>query len=46
MQSKLMTKKYEEWSKILIEPSSLNVARLYALETRLHEEEKLRIKEN
>ena len=41
-----MNKKYEDWSKILIEPSSLNVARLFALETRLHEEEKVRIKES
>ena len=46
MQASLMSKKYEEWSKVLIEPTSLNVARLYALETRLHEEETLRIKEN
>jgi len=29
----------------LIEPSSLNEARLYALETRMHEEEEIRIKE-
>jgi hypothetical protein len=38
-------KKYEDWSKVLIEPSSLNDARLYCLETRLHEEEEIRIKE-
>ena len=29
----------------MIEPTSLNEARLYALETRLHEEEETRIKE-
>jgi hypothetical protein len=38
-------KKYEDWSKVLIEPQTLNEARLYALETRIHEEEELRIKE-
>mmetsp|Transcript_7735 Transcript_7735/g.7169 ORF Transcript_7735/g.7169 Transcript_7735/m.7169 type:complete len:133 (+) Transcript_7735:1053-1451(+) len=37
--------KYQDWSKILIEPQSLNDARLYALETRVHEEEEVRIKE-
>jgi len=28
--------KYENWSKVLIEPTSLNDARLYSLETRIH----------
>ena len=42
---KVLNQKYTDWSKILIEPTSLNDARLYALETRLHEEEDLRIKE-
>ena len=42
---KVINQKYADWSKILIEPASLNEARLYALETRLHEEEDLRIKE-
>lgn len=42
---KMLNQKYADWSKILIEPSSLNEARLYALETRLHEEEDIRIKE-
>lgn len=37
--------KYEDWSKVLIEPQTLNDARLYALETRIHEEENLRIRE-
>lgn len=37
--------KYENWSKVLIEPSSLNDARLYALETRIHEEEDSRVQE-
>lgn len=38
-------KKYENWSKVLIEPSSLNDARLFALEARVLEEEDVRIKE-
>jgi hypothetical protein len=42
---KIMNQKYLDWSKILIEPQSLNDARLYALETRMHEEEDIRIKE-
>jgi len=37
--------KYEDWSKVLIEPQTLNDARLYALESRIHEEESLRMKE-
>jgi predicted Ser/Thr protein kinase len=41
----LQMKKYEHWSKVLIEPTSLNVARLYAIETRINEEENNRIKE-
>jgi len=42
---KILNQKYADWSKILIEPTSLNEARVYALETRLHEEEDIRIKE-
>jgi hypothetical protein len=42
---KVLNQKYQDWSKILIEPTSLNEARLYTLETRLHEEEEIRIKE-
>ena len=37
--------KYEDWSKVLIEPQTLNDARLYALESRIHEEEGIRMKE-
>lgn len=44
-QNKLVMQKYEDWSKVLIEPQSLNEARLYALETRIHEEEELRLNE-
>lgn len=42
---RVLNQKYADWSKVLIEPTSLNEARLYALETRLHEEEDIRIKE-
>ena len=41
----MVMNKYENWSKVLIEPASLNDARLFALETRIHEEEDIRIKE-
>ena len=37
--------KYTDWSKVLIEPASLNEARLFALESRMHEEEEIRIKD-
>lgn len=40
-----ITLKYKSWSKVLIEPSSLNDARLYSLETRLQKEEDMRINE-
>lgn len=44
-QSQEVMKKYENWSKVLIEPSSMNDARLFALETRLHTEEDTRVRE-
>lgn len=37
--------KYQDWSKVLIEPASLNDARLFSLESRIHEEEEIRMKE-
>ena len=37
--------KYQDWSRILIEPASMNDARLFSLESRMHEEEEIRIKE-
>ena len=37
--------KYRDWSKVLIEPHSLNDARVFSLETRIQQEEDLRIKE-
>jgi hypothetical protein len=42
---KTLNQKYSDWTKALIEPSSLNEARLFSLETRVHEEEEIRIKE-
>jgi hypothetical protein len=41
----LLENKYSDWSKLLIEPTTVNEARLFALETRVHEEEDMRIKE-
>lgn len=37
--------KYQDWSKVLVEPASLNDARLFSLESRIHEEEEMRITE-
>lgn len=37
--------KYQDWSRVLIEPASMNDARLFSLESRMHEEEEIRIKE-
>jgi hypothetical protein len=37
--------KYQDWSKVLIEPATMNDARLFSLESRMHEEEEIRIKE-
>ena len=45
LQAKNVMDKYQDWSKVLIEPSSLNDARLYSLESRIHEEEEMRLKE-
>ena len=44
-QSESMMKKYEHWSKVLIEPSSMNHARLHSLETRISQEENSRLAE-
>ena len=43
--SNSVMKKYEDWSKVLIEPSTLNEARLFSVESRIHEEEEMRVKE-
>jgi hypothetical protein len=34
-QNKLMQEKYENWSSSLIEPTSLNISKLFALESRV-----------
>ena len=45
LKSDNVMEKYQDWSKVLIEPSSLNDARLFSLESRVHQEEEIRIKE-
>lgn len=37
--------KYKDWQRILIEPATMNEARLFSVETRLNEEEEMRIRE-
>ena len=37
--------KYKDWQRVLIEPATMNDARLYSVETRLTEEEEMRIRE-
>jgi len=37
--------KYLDWSKVLIEPATMNDARVFSLETRMQAEEEVRIKE-
>ena len=37
--------KYQDWSMCLIQPQTLNDAKLYVLESRIIEEEKVRLKE-
>ena len=38
--------KYKDWSKVLLEPHSLNDARVFSLESRVKQEEDVRIREN
>lgn len=45
IKAKNVMDKYQDWSKVLIEPASLNDARLYSLESRIHEEEEIRLTE-
>ena len=45
MKAQSVMDKYSDWSKVLIEPASLNDARLFSLESRMHEEEEIRIRE-
>ena len=37
--------KYNDWTRVLIEPATINDARLFSLESRVTEEEEMRIKE-
>ena len=37
--------KYQDWQKVLIEPATVNDARLFSVESRLEEEEEMRIRE-
>ena len=37
--------KYKDWTKVLIEPATLNEGRLFSVESRMTEEEEMRIKE-
>jgi hypothetical protein len=45
LKAKNVMDKYQDWSKVLVEPASLNDARLFSLESRIHEEEEMRITE-
>ena len=45
IKAKNVMEKYQDWSRVLIEPASMNDARLYSLESRIHEEEEMRLKE-
>lgn len=38
-------KKFDDWSRVLLEPMSVNDARLFAVESRVTEEEEMRVKE-
>jgi hypothetical protein len=38
--------KYSEWTRIVIEPQSMNDARLFSVETRVAEEEEIRVFEH
>lgn len=40
-----MQEKYENWSSSLIEPTSLNISKLFALESRVLQEENIRLQE-
>ena len=41
----LIQKKYDDWSRVLLEPMTVNDARLFSIESRLTEEEEMRVKE-
>jgi hypothetical protein len=37
--------KYKDWSKVLLEPATMNDARVFSLESRVQQEEEVRIRE-
>lgn len=37
--------KYKDWSKVLLEPATMNDARVFSLESRVNQEEEVRIRE-
>ena len=41
----LLENKYADWQRVLIEPATVNDARLFSCESRINEEEEMRIKE-
>ncbi len=45
LKAKNVMDKYQDWSKVLVEPTSLNDERLFSLESRIQEEEEMRITE-
>ena len=45
MRAGSLENKYKDWSKVLIEPATMNDARVFALESRMENEEELRCNE-
>jgi len=46
IRSSTLENKFKDWTKVLIEPATMNDARVFALETRMENEEEVRIKEH
>ena len=46
LRSGTLENKFKDWSKVLIEPATMNDARVFALESRMESEEEVRIKEH
>ena len=45
LRTNVLQNKYNDWSRVLIEPATVNDARLFSVESRITEEEEMRIKE-
>ena len=45
MRTFTLENKFKDWSKVLIEPATMNDARVFSLESRMTQEEEVRIKE-